>query len=237
MKKIILLAVSFALIAVPSIGQAKTCFIVTNCNNVYINCGTNCGSCSMPTKHSYAVGNETLYQQLRGSIIMLSENNGEAYYVHPNNHQVYYLGNSINALQILQSFGQGMYNRDLDRIQTGLLHQYGADSDMDGLSNQLEEALGTDKYNFNTDHDTFSDKIEILYNYSPLRSGKLAIDLNFSRQNKGKILLQAERQGQAWYINPKDNRKYLLSNQYEIADIINNFAIGISNYNFRKLVK
>lgn len=45
---------------------------------------------------------------------------------------------------------------------------YGLDTDNDGLSNSLENVLGTDKYKEDTDGDGFDDKKELITGYDPL---------------------------------------------------------------------
>ena len=56
-----------------------------------------------------------------------------------------------------------------------------------------------------SDGDGYGDKDEIINGYNPKGTGKLPIDNNFTKQQLGKILLQVENKGEAWYINPNDN--------------------------------
>ncbi len=58
-----------------------------------------------------------------------------------------------------------------------------------------------------TDGDGFDDKTEVTYGFSPVRPmGNLVIDENFVNTNKGKIFLQVQNHGEAWYVNPTDGK-------------------------------
>ncbi|MFA6995452.1 MAG: hypothetical protein WC249_03545 [Patescibacteria group bacterium] len=49
---------------------------------------------------------------------------------------------------------------------------------------------------------------------------------------KGRILLQVEDKGQAWYVNPTDGKKYALGRPQDAFNLMRRFALGISNSNF-----
>ncbi len=53
----------------------------------------------------------------------------------------------------------------------------------------------------------------------------------------GRILLQVEESGEAWYINPNDNRRYFLGRPQNAFDIMTHLGIGISNYDLNKIPK
>ncbi len=38
----------------------------------------------------------------------------------------------------------------------------------------------------------------------------MSYNLSFSQQHQGKIFIQVEEKGEAWYINPEDNKRYFL---------------------------
>ena len=51
----------------------------------------------------------------------------------------------------------------------------------------------------------------------------------------GKILLQVESHGEAWYVNPKDKKRYYMANGNEAFKIMRNFGIGIKNSDLNKI--
>lgn len=103
------------------------------------------------------------------------------------------------------------------------------DDDNDGLFNDLEIALGTNLQETDTDGDGYSDKEELSANYNPLGAGKLNIDKFFASAQKGKIFLQVENKGEAWYINPADNKRYFLSRPSDAFAIMRKFAMGVKH--------
>ena len=62
-------------------------------------------------------------------------------------------------------------------------------------------------------------------------------DKNFVAKVRGKIFLQVESVGEAWYINPKDEKKYYLKNGDEALKIMKSAGIGISNKDLDKMKK
>lgn len=46
---------------------------------------------------------------------------------------------------------------------------------------------------------------------------------------KGRILLQVESKGEAWYVRPEDGRRYYMANGDKAYDIMRNFGVGIKN--------
>ncbi|MFA5023531.1 MAG: hypothetical protein WC523_01050 [Patescibacteria group bacterium] len=52
---------------------------------------------------------------------------------------------------------------------------------------------------------------------------------------KGRILLQVEDKGQAWYVNPGDGKKYYLGRPQEAYNLMRRFGLGISNKDFSAL--
>jgi len=59
--------------------------------------------------------------------------------------------------------------------------------------------------------------------------------LTIAQKNSGKILLQVESHGEAWYVNPKDLKKYSLGKPADAFAIIKKLGIGISNANLGKI--
>lgn len=67
---------------------------------------------------------------------------------------------------------------------------------------------------------------------SPISAIKAA---NILKNLSGKILLQVESHGEAWYVNPTDLNRYYLANGSAAFGIMRNLGIGISNSNLAKL--
>jgi V8-like Glu-specific endopeptidase len=66
-------------------------------------------------------------------------------------------------------------------------------------------------------------------------SSKNAIDSIFAKKQSGKILLQVESHGEAWYVNPKDEKRYYMANGDKAYDLMRNFGVGITNKDLDKI--
>ena len=58
-----------------------------------------------------------------------------------------------------------------------------------------------------------------------------------SERLAGRILLQVEAQGQAYYVNPVDLKKYYLGRPDDAFQIMRSFGLGISDYDLNKFLK
>jgi len=54
---------------------------------------------------------------------------------------------------------------------------------------------------------------------------------------KGRILLQVESKGEAWYLNPDDGKRYYMKNGNDAFWIMKYLSLGISNANLEKRKK
>ncbi len=61
------------------------------------------------------------------------------------------------------------------------------------------------------------------------------IDKKLINKIKGRILLQVESHGEAWYVNPKDEKKYYMANGDEAYNIMRNLGVGITNKDLEKI--
>lgn len=55
------------------------------------------------------------------------------------------------------------------------------------------------------------------------------VDYQLSYEKRGHFLIQVEKNGEAWYVNPLDNRRYQIQNGKEGLDTLKNLAIDISS--------
>lgn len=174
-------------------------------------------------------------QTLSGRILLQVQSHGEAWYISPTNNLRYYLGTPADAFELIRRLGVGIKNQDLAKIPVGLSENLGTDTDQDGLNNDLELALGTDPNQADSDHDGFSDAVELKNNYNPLNNTKLNLDSKFTEKNLGRIFLQVENKGQAWYINPVDQKRYFLNRPTDAFNLMKNQGLGISNLDLEKI--
>jgi len=199
------------------------------------NSSNNSTTGNMTVAESIKIANTGLYKNLKGRIVLKVESNGEAYYISPSNQAMYYLGRPADAYQVMREQGIGITNANLIKIPIGVKILAGDDSDSDGLSDIFEDAIGTDKNKQDTDGDGFNDKAEVIDGYNPKGAGNLLLDNSFASKQKGKIFLQTESRGEAWYINPVDGKRYFLGRAADAFNIMRELGLGISNSNFDSL--
>ncbi|MBI4272665.1 hypothetical protein HY621_02330 [Candidatus Uhrbacteria bacterium] len=165
-----------------------------------------------------------------GRILLEVEKKGEAWYVNPHTGNRAYLGRPDDAFSLMRSMGIGIATKDLNRIpiENSNLDQ-GGDSDSDALSDDVERAFGTDPQNSDTDGDGYVDGVEVRNGYSPVGAGKFPADIGFTKKQAGKILLQVEQNGEAWYVHPKELKRYYLGRPAYAFDVMRKTGLGISN--------
>ncbi|MDP3900498.1 MAG: hypothetical protein Q8Q23_05480 [bacterium] len=186
--------------------------------------------------HKFRIRNAELHRQLKGKIMLKVESAGEAYYIHPVTEAMYYLGRPNDAFGVMREQGVGITNTDLEKIPVGVGSLTGPDADSDGLPDLFEDAAGLDKDNPDTDNDGYTDKQELDSGYSPVvKFIKSEFDFNFGNIHKGKIFLQVEKKGEAWYINPNDGKRYFLGRPADAFKVMRDFGLGISNANFESI--
>jgi hypothetical protein len=125
----------------------------------------------------------------------------------------------------------GITNADLNRIPIGLMENKGGilDPDYDGLPTSVEIRIGTDPYKADTDGDGYTDGLEVSHGYPALGFGIRNIDMTLAESLAGRLLLQVEAEGEVWYVNPGENRRYLISSEADAYVIGPQLALGISN--------
>ena len=186
-----------------------------------------------PALASFSLTNDSFYQRLRGKIILRVENKGQAYYISPQEKMAYYLGRPHDAFSVMRTQALGFTNANLDKLPLGLKALTGLDTDQDGLPDAFEQAIGTDKAKADTDADGFNDKDEIAAGYSPREKvKKLVFDNALIKKFIGRILLQVQGKGEAWYIYPVDLKRYYLSRPADAFAIMRQLGLGISEKNY-----
>lgn len=113
------------------------------------------------------------------------------------------------ALKNISEAATGISNEDLSKIPLANIWPTGIDTDGDGLSDDVEEALGTSATSTDTDGDGFFDKQEIDGGFNPLGEGKIQTDNDFADKQKGKIFKQSWGGGYLWYIGTNSKRYFL----------------------------
>lgn len=179
---------------------------------------------------SFVAAAEDFDKRLRGRILLDVQQNGEAWYVKPTDGTRVFMGRPDDAFRIMRQLGVGITNEDLRRIPIAEIPFLfsRSDDDNDGLPPELEKSFGTDPQKADTDGDGYSDKEEMENGHDPVGNGKLPIDTRFAAKKKGTIFLQVESAGEAWYVNPADNRRYYLGRPYDAWNIMKTTGLGIS---------
>lgn len=145
---------------------------------------------------------------------------GNIWYVH-NTRPEKYPVNTIEDFNYLAKLtATGITNKDLSKIKLGNFDAPGFDTDQDGLSDELEAAMGTSKDRVDTDNDRNNDRQEIYNGYNPNGPGKMVFDIAFAKKNLGRIFLQVQNRGQLWYINPLDRKRYFLNGKSEALVVV-----------------
>jgi len=177
-----------------------------------------------------------LTERLKGRILLQVEEKGEAWYVDEISGGKYYLKDGNAAYQALKAFGLGITNADLAKIPVGIEERLqDTDTDQDGLADKIENALGTDPNDPDTDDDGYQDGEEARNGYNPLSTAQWVLDTNLANRLKGKILLQVEGGGEAWYVNPVDGKRYYMKDGPTAYQIMRFLSLGITNNDLRKI--
>lgn len=179
---------------------------------------------------------QTLTKRLAGRILLQTETLGRAWYLDSVSLKRYYLADGQSAYGALRQFGLGIKNVDIVKIPIGLESRFSmTDGDNDGLPDQLEQALGTNPNKADTDGDGFKDGLEIQSSFNPLGTGKLVYSAPLVSRLKGRILIQTESHGEAWYLNPVDGKRYYLASGEAAYQIMRYLSLGIKNDDIHKI--
>lgn len=137
-----------------------------------------------------------------------------------------------NVYNLILTVGTGISRNDLARIPVADANiSTGVDTDTDGLSDAVEDALGTDKTKADTDGDTYNDRNEILNGFDPLAANRnLPLDIEYSNRQKGRILIAVEGNKEAWYVNPGDGKRYFLGQPGDAYKAMRSVEFWTKNY-------
>lgn len=130
-------------------------------------------------------GNESLYERVRGRILLQVEKNGEAWYINPGDKKRHYMGRPSDAFDLMRELGVGATNEDINKI--------------------------------------------------PKSTDAWTAPFDALRHTRGKILIQVEEHGEAWYVNPVDGRRYYLGRPDDAFRIMRELGLGITNTNLYKI--
>lgn len=172
---------------------------------------------------------EAVDRRLAGYVVLQVEENGEAWYVHPGTLSRYYLGRPEQAFRVMREQGVGISNADISRIPVGLTPRQEPDRDGDGLSDELETALGSNPGLMDSDNDGYNDLEELKRGFNLNGSGQVAYDPAFARRQAGRIFLQVQSHGEAWYVYPRDNKRYYLGRPADAFSLMRGLGLGVSN--------
>ncbi len=189
-------------------------------------------------RKAFTKEDKEMVNRLLGQILIQVEDKGRAWYVNPNDGRKYYLGSPLNAFSVMSLIGKGISNNNLKKLPVGILDgslSLDKDSDGDGLTDRLEEALGTDLFKKDTDGDGYSDYEEVINNYDPLSKDKMVTDKKLLKNSLGQIYIQVETNGEAWYVEPRSQKKYYLGRPIEAFEIMRQFGLGITNEDLNKI--
>ncbi|MDD5527561.1 MAG: putative zinc-binding metallopeptidase [Patescibacteria group bacterium] len=157
-----------------------------------------------------------LSKRLSGKILLQVQSGGAAWYVDPKTYKKYSL-NLSNIKNVIISRGVGITNTDINKIPVAV------------------DSLGAMNVAQDSDKDGYSDKTELQNGYNPNGAGKLKLNTAFAVKQRGKILLQVQSKGEAWYVNPSNNRRYFLGNPANALNVLKNLGLGITDSNINKI--
>lgn len=175
-------------------------------------------------------GQVSISRRLAGYILLQTEDKGQAWYVNPKTLKRHYLADGSAAYNIMRQAGVGITDADLRKIPIGVDSRFAKnDSDGDLLPDGLEVAIGSNPQASDSDKDGFLDGEELRGNFNPAGLGNMPIDTVFANKQKGKILLQVQKNGEAWYVNPKDGKRYYLGDGGLAFQIMRYLSLGVNN--------
>ncbi len=218
-------------------GKTNTLEVASDAVAAHIAHGDKLGACEMDVRPVTPVSTK-LIERVRGRILLQVQKNGEAWYVNPKDDKRFYLKDGATAYSLMREAGLGISNSDLAKIPMGLEDRFSDhDTDGDGLGDKLEQGLGTDINKSDTDGDGVNDRAEILARTNPLGTGNLSSDSSLVNRLKGRIVLQVQSRGEAWYIDPSDGKRYYMRDGEAAYQIMRFRSLGITDGDLAKIAE
>jgi hypothetical protein len=117
---------------------------------------------------------------------------------------------------------QGQTEPEINNLPTNTNQTNLADNNNQMEQNSEQSIIETDnnQVNFITNNDPKTNPI---------------YDFDLANQLKGKILLQVESHGEAWYVNPADGKRYYMKDGATAYEMMKKFGLGITNADLTKL--
>jgi hypothetical protein len=173
---------------------------------------------------------------VRGKIFLAVQDHGELWYVKPLTLKRTYVGGATHVMELMKQ-GVGISNADIEKIPIGVLADVDHDMDRDGLPNDLESVLGTSVYSTDSDNDGVHDATEVQNHTNARGAGSLTIDGKLASQLAGKIILQVETRGAAWYVHPTTHQRFFLGRPEDGFKVFAQLATGISTENLNRIAQ
>ncbi|MFA6389952.1 MAG: hypothetical protein WCW77_05260, partial [Patescibacteria group bacterium] len=175
-----------------------------------------------------------LGKELSGRILLNVEKNGEAWYVNPCNNNRYYLGRPTDAFRIMRELSLGITNERLAKIEP-------SERDKNIFIPGEKKVAGVKEAATSTPGTAVSaSPVEPLASApasAQTNDPAKSYDRQLTQSLAGKILLQVEGNGEAWYINPTDLKKYYLGRPTDAFRIMRELSLGITSENLAKIHK
>ena len=172
---------------------------------------------------------------VRGQFLLAVETQGQLWYVNPLTLKRTYVATSPHIYDLMREEGLGISNKDLEKIPVGLAPVLYQDTDGDGLQNNLEQGMGLLHNDSDTDDDGVSDGVEVQNHTNPKGSGTFPLDEELTKRLAGRIVLQVESRGEAWFIHPTSLKRYYLGYPSEAMFILAQIGLGITDENLARI--
>lgn len=185
----------------------------------------------------FEAANNELYRRTAGKIMIVVDDFGKPYYVHKEDRKVVGLNNYKALETYIKKSAKGISNNDLWKMPLALAESNGKDTDEDGLDDEYEKAIGTNMYFSDSDDDGLSDRDEIEAGFTPVYNNSVSeVDKDFAFRQSGNFFVAVENGGEIWFVAPRDNKRYLISNEANLLYMIRSTGLGISKSNLDGLL-